>query len=143
MGLATMVCADDTDDAVRIAALRPNIIIVEEPLLIAGGRRDEDSRLQVSAANSAIWGVDPQIRVLHGAGINDASDVYEVIAAGAQGTGSSSAIFNADDPGAMLESMVAAVRKAWDERTQLDGGRSYVGVPRNVQRPVGSTPDIP
>jgi len=37
-----------------------------------------------------------------------------VIAAGAQGTGSSSAIFTANDPKAMLESMIRAVREAWD-----------------------------
>ena len=52
--------------------------------------------------------------MLHGAGISGARDVYEVIAAGAQGTGSSSAIFTADDPLAMLEDMIRSVREAWD-----------------------------
>ncbi len=41
VGLATMVCADDAQDAAAIAGLGPNVIIVEEPLLIAGGRRDD------------------------------------------------------------------------------------------------------
>jgi triosephosphate isomerase (TIM) len=114
VGLATMVCADDVQDAVSIAELSPDVIIVEAPGLIAGGKRDEGSRKAVSAANAAIWRVDPSIRVLHGAGINNARDVYDVTAAGAQGTGSSSAIFTAPDPAAMLEEMISSMRDAWD-----------------------------
>jgi triosephosphate isomerase (TIM) len=113
VGLATMVCADDVEDAVGIARLSPDVIIVESPDLIAGGRR-EDSRGAVAAANEAIRQVDPSIRVLHGAGINGPQDVYEVTAAGAQGAGSSSAIFTAPDPAAMLEAMIKAMRDAWD-----------------------------
>ena len=114
VGLATMVCADDVRDAVSIAELRPNVIIVESPILIAGGRRDGDERQAIAATNQAIWRVDPAIRVLHGAGITGARDVYDVVAAGAQGTGSSSAIFCAADPAAMLEGMIRSVREAWD-----------------------------
>lgn len=114
VGLATMVCADDIPDAVSIAGLGPNAIIVEAPALIAGGRRDDDARRAIAAANEAVWQVNPGIRVLHGAGIAGAQDVYDVVAAGAQGTGSSSAIFAADDPPAVIEAMIRAVREAWD-----------------------------
>ena len=114
VGLATMVCADDIPDAVSIAGLGPNAIIVEAPALIAGGRRDDDARRSIAAANEAVWQVNPGIRVLHGAGIAGAQDVYDVVAAGAQGTGSSSAIFAADDPPAVIEAMIRAVREAWD-----------------------------
>jgi triosephosphate isomerase len=113
VGLATIVCADAVDDAVGIARLSPDVIIVESPDLIAGGRRD-DSRGAIAAANEAIRQVDPSIRVLHGAGINGPQDVYDVTAAGAQGAGSSSAIFTAPDPAAMLEAMIKAMRDAWD-----------------------------
>jgi triosephosphate isomerase len=114
VGLATMVCADDARDAVSIAELGPNVIIVEAPVLIAGGRRDGSGHAAIAAANEAIWRVNPEIRVLHGAGITGPRDVYDVIAAGAQGTGSSSAIFTADDPRAVLGEMIRAVREAWD-----------------------------
>lgn len=114
VGLLSMVCADDARDAAAVAQMAPNVIIVEAPLLIAGGRRDDDGRKTIAAANEAVWGVNPEIRVLHGAGINSARDVYDVIAAGAQGTGSSSAIFTASDPRAMLEAMLRSVREAWD-----------------------------
>jgi triosephosphate isomerase len=114
VGLATMVCADDVRDAVAIADLSPDVIIVEAPELIAGGRRGEGSRAAIATANEAIWRVDPSVRVLHGAGINGPQDVYDVTAAGAQGSGSSSAVFTAPDPAAMLESMVSALRDSWD-----------------------------
>jgi len=113
VGLATMVCADDVRDAVAIARLSPDVIILESPDLIAGGRRD-DSSGAIAAANEAIWQVDPAVRVLHGAGINGPQDVYDVTIAGAQGAGSSSAIFTAPDPAAMLEAMIRSMRAAWD-----------------------------
>jgi triosephosphate isomerase (TIM) len=113
VGLATMVCADDVDHAVAIARLSPDVIIVESPDLIAGGRRD-DGRGAIAATDEAIRQVDPSIRVLHGAGINGPKDVYDATAAGARGAGSSSAIFTAPDPAAMLEAMIKAMRDAWD-----------------------------
>jgi len=116
VGLATMVCADDARDAASIAELEPDVIIVEEPLLIAGGSRDDDGRRAIAEANETIWRVNRRIRVLHGAGITGPRDVYDVIAAGAQGTGSSSAIFTASNPQAMLEDMIRSVREAWDRR---------------------------
>ncbi len=112
--LATMVCADDARQAAELARLGPDVIIVEAPVLIAGGRRGRDSAAGIAAANEAIWRVDPAIRVLHGAGINGPRDVYDAIAAGAQAVGSSSAIFTAEDPIAMLAAMIRAERDAWD-----------------------------
>ncbi len=113
IGLATMVCADDDRDAVAIARLRPDVIIVEAPGGIASGTRRDDYRT-VATTNEAIWSVNPAIRVLHGAGITSAQDVYDVVAAGAQGTGSSSAIVTAPDPRRVLEEMIRSVRLAWD-----------------------------
>ena len=108
-----MVCADDDAQAAAVAALGPDVIIVEAPdAIAAGAQRTEHTA--IAQANSAIWRVNPDIRVLHGAGINCAQDVYDVIAAGAQGTGSSSAIVNAPDPQGMLEEMIKAVREAWN-----------------------------
>ncbi len=114
VALATLVCANDAAQAVEVAALGPTAIIVEEPGLIGAGSGGAAARASVAEVNAAIRAVDPAIRVLHAAGIGDARDVYDVIAAGAQGTGSSSAIFLADDPHAMLAAMVRAVREAWD-----------------------------
>ena len=114
VGLATMVCADNLEEAMAIARLHPNIIIAEAPELIGVGKRGDDDREVIARINQAVWAIDPDIRVLHGAGISSGQDVYEIIAAGAQGTGSTSGIIKAKDPLAMLEEMIRSVRMAWD-----------------------------
>jgi len=62
-----------------------------------------------------VWEVNKNIRVLHGAGIRTAQDVYEVVKCGAQGSGSTSAVVLAKDPAKVLEEMIKAMRKGWDE----------------------------
>ncbi len=115
VGLASMACADNLDDAVTIARMAPNIIIVESPDLIGGGRRAENDREAVARINATIWAINPEIRVLHGAGIASGQDVYNIIAAGSQAAGSTSGIIKAPDPFAMLEEMIRAEREAWDQ----------------------------
>ncbi len=115
VGLATMVCADTIEDAVMIARMQPNIVLVESPALIGAGGRDEFAKKEINRINQSIWDINPEIRVLHGAGIQSGQDVYDVIAAGAQATGSTSGIILAQDPPAMLDEMIHAVRSAWDD----------------------------
>ncbi|MGZ6316328.1 MAG: triose-phosphate isomerase [Anaerolineales bacterium] len=114
VGLATMVCADNREQAIAIAKLQPDIIIAESPELIGVGRRGQNDQQVISKTNQAVWNINPMIRVLHGAGISCGQDVYDIIAAGAQGAGSTSGILKAPDPFAMLEEMISAVRAAWD-----------------------------
>ena len=114
VGLATMVCADNLEQAIAIARMQPNIIIAEAPELIGVGKRGDNDQDVISRLNQAVWSINPQIRVLHGAGISSGQDVYNIIAAGAQGTGSTSGIIKAKDPFAMLEEMIRSVRMAWD-----------------------------
>ena len=60
--------------------------------------------------------VNPDILVLTAAGISNGDDVYRTIIAGADATGSSSGVVKAADRAAMVDEMIAAVRRAWDER---------------------------
>ena len=115
VGLATMVCADTSEDAAVIARMQPNIVLVESPALIGAGGRDEGAKKEIARINQIVWDINPEIRVLHGAGIQSGQDVYDVIAAGAQATGSTSGIILASDPAAMLDEMIHAVRSAWDD----------------------------
>jgi triosephosphate isomerase len=114
IGLATMVCADTLEDAAVIAHMEPNIIIAESPDLIGVGKRDANDQLAIGRINKTVWGINPEIRVLHGAGISCGQDVYDIMAAGAQGTGSTSGIILSNDPFWMLEDLVRSVREAWD-----------------------------
>jgi len=115
VGLATMVCADNLEDAVVIAKMQPNIIIAESPQLIGVGKRGMDDQRVIEEINRAVWNINPEIRMLHGAGISCGRDVYDVVAAGAQGAGSTSGIIKAKDPFAMLEEMIRSAREAWDK----------------------------
>jgi triosephosphate isomerase len=114
VGLVSMVCADDLAEAVTVARMSPNIIILESPDLIGVGKRRENDRELIARGNAAIWEINPEIRVLHGAGISCGQDVYNIISAGAQAAGSTSGIIKARDPFSMLEEMLSSVRAAWD-----------------------------
>lgn len=114
VGLATVACSDDVESAVSIAELAPNVIVVELPELIGAGSAADRGNAAIGDINRAIWRVNPEIRVVHGAGIGCARDVFDVMAAGAQGTGSSSGVCTAPDPEAMLGEMVRATRDGWD-----------------------------
>ena len=60
--------------------------------------------------------IDPDIFVLQGAGISCGEDVYRVIRAGAEATGSSSGVVKAKNRAEMVDEMIGAVRRAWDDR---------------------------
>jgi triosephosphate isomerase len=115
VGLATMVCADNAKEAVEIARMGPNIILVEAPNLIETGKREINDRSKIKRDNQMIREINPNILVLHGGGISGADDVYNIVKCGAQGTGSTSGVILAKDPFKMLEEMISAMRKAWDE----------------------------
>jgi triosephosphate isomerase len=115
LGLLTMVCADNPEQAAAIAGFLPDCIVVESPALIGKGERSGDDNKSIKEINRQIRAIHPDIRLLHSAGIKTAQDVYNVIASGSEGAGSSSAIALAEDPYRMFHDMVEAVRKAWDK----------------------------
>lgn len=116
LGLLTMVCADNPEQAAALAVFSPDIIVVESPGLIGKGERRAEDNAVILEINSRIAAIDSRIRILHAAGIKTAQDVYNVIASGSEGSGSSSAIALAQDPAKMFHDMVEAVRRAWNER---------------------------
>ncbi len=113
VGLATIVCASTLEEAVAIAHFAPNIIVAEPTQLIGTGQTSDEK--YVVETTAAIKKINPEIQVLQGAGISNGKDVYNVIKAGADATGTTSGIMKAADPEAMLEEMICAVRTAWDE----------------------------
>jgi triosephosphate isomerase len=117
--LASMVCAGSLEAVEAVAKLHPNIIIAEAPELIGAGSAPAGSRPEIAAVNRRVWEVDPDIRILHAAGISTGADVYDIVAAGSQGSGSSSGVCLADDPRVMLREMIQAVRQAWDDTHDL------------------------
>jgi triosephosphate isomerase len=114
VGLMTMVCADSMAEASKITALKPTCVVAEPSELIGTGISVGPE--YVAAAFECVKSVDPDVLVLTAAGISNGQDVYNTIIAGADATGSSSGVAKAADRAAMVDEMIAAVRKAWDER---------------------------
>lgn len=122
VGLISIVCADRLDDAIAAARLSPDIIIAEPTELIGTGKR---SNLKyITDTTCAIKKINPDICVLQGAGIHSPKDVYDVIFAGADATGCTSAITTASHPAQMLTEMICAVREAWEARKYLEKGEN-------------------
>ncbi len=113
IGLYSIVCADSIAEATAVAHLNPDIIVCEPSELIGTGQTSDEE--YVRASISAIKSINPQILVLQGAGICNGSDVYNVIRAGAEATGTTSGIMKAENKAAMVEEMISAVRRAWDD----------------------------
>ena len=116
VGLATIVCADSMAEAKMIATLKPNIIVCEPAVLIGTGV--SVGKEYVEAAMHAVKDTDPEIMVLTAAGIHNGEDVYNTIVAGADATGSSSGIAGiktTEGRAAMVDEMISACRKAYDE----------------------------
>lgn len=115
VGLASMVCAGNISEIQDITKMNPNILLAEAPELIGTGKRSPEDMEVIQRINDLVWSINPAIRILHGAGISCGQDVYDVIAAGAQATGSTSGIIKANSPTGMMDEMLRNVREAWDQ----------------------------
>jgi triosephosphate isomerase len=115
VGLASMVCAGSLKEVDTVARMNPNIVLAEAPELIGtSGRRSQFDQDAMRLIDRTVREINPYIHVLHGAGIANEKDVYEIIALGAEATGSTSGIIKADAPFEMLERMIKATRDAWN-----------------------------
>ena len=113
VGLATIVCADTVDELKAIAKMSPNLLVAEPTELIGTGKTSDAN--YVKETIETVRAINPAIMVLQGAGISNGQDVYNTIKLGAQATGSTSGIIKAKDPEAMVDEMLSALRRAWDE----------------------------
>lgn len=114
LGMLTFACADSLAETRAVAQLHPDIINPEPAERIGSGQPSDLDYARQSV--QAVKSVYPDILVEQAAGVCTAQHVYDFIFAGAEATGAASGIFLAKDPHAMIEQMVAAVRRAWDDR---------------------------
>jgi triosephosphate isomerase len=114
LGLITVVCTGTIEQAKAIACLNPDVIVAEPAAQIGTGVTSDMA--WVKASIEAVKSVNPKILVLQGAGISSGKDVYQVINAGAEATGTSSGVIKAQDRTAMVDEMIHAVRQGWDDK---------------------------
>ncbi len=117
LDLMTIVCASSISETSAVAELHPDLIVSEPLELIGSGNAVGDGF--VEAAMKAVRSVDQNIGVLVGGGVSSGEDAYKIIKAGADATGSSSAIALSGNPKKIIDEMLAGVRQAWDERIQV------------------------
>lgn len=110
LDLLTIVCADSLKEAKALATLNPDIILCEPTELIGTGETSDASYIKVT--NRTVKKVSKTTLVMQGAGISTAEDVYRTISLGADGTGGTSGIVEAENPAQMLAEMVEAAFNA-------------------------------
>lgn len=117
LDLLTFVCADTIDEARALAHLGPDILNPEPSELIGSGTASDME--YVGEVIRAVKEIDPNILVEQAAGITTAKQIYDFILAGSEGAGSASGILNSEDPIALLDEMIAAVKEAKRQLEQV------------------------
>ena len=103
-------CAADVDEAHQLAELGPTFIALEPPELIGGdiSVTTADPAI-VSDTVNAVRAINPQVRVLCGAGVKDGKDVKTAVELGAHGVLLASGVAKASDVDAVLADLVAGL----------------------------------
>ena len=103
-------CAADVNEAHHLAELGPTFIAVEPPELIGGeiSVTTADPAI-VSDTVNAVRKINPDVRVLCGAGVKDGQDVKTAVELGAHGVLLASGVTKAADVDAVLADLVAGL----------------------------------
>ena len=133
LGLQTVVCAGTQEDAVRFAALGPTVVLFEPPELIGtGGIGPRD---WVGPSTEAVHRAGDGVLAMHAGGVSSPEVAEALMAAGADGTGSTSGVLNATDPGSAVHTFIAATRSGWDRRTADRSRPATSAPPTNKETP--------
>ncbi len=107
-GFPICACAADVEEARALAKLGPTFIAVEPPELIGGdiSVTTADPAI-VSDTVAAVKEVNPEVRVLCGAGVKNGQDVATAISLGAEGVLLASGVTKANDVQLVLNDLVS------------------------------------
>jgi triosephosphate isomerase len=113
VGLATVVCAATREAAVGAAHLGADVVLFEPPELI--GTRTPSARDWIPASTEDIHRARHGVLAMHAGGIATPDIAYAVMAAGADGTGSTSGVLDASRPDRAAHDFIASTRAGWDQ----------------------------
>lgn len=106
LGIVSVCCAATPERAKKIAAFSPDFIAIEPPELIGGDVSVSTAKPEIiSDTVKAVKDVNPDVKVLCGAGVNQKSDVVKAIELGAHGVLVASAIVKSDNPGKVIQEL--------------------------------------
>ncbi len=108
--LSTIVCTNNTAVSRAAAALWPEMIAIEPPELIGSGIPVSKAHPEiVEEAVSAVKNINPNVKVLTGAGISTGDDVKAAINLGTEGVLLASGVVKAPDPKKALLDLVSGI----------------------------------
>ena len=112
LGLASVVCSNNSAVSAAAAALQPNMIAVEPPELIGTGIPVSKAAPEVvSGTVKLVKQASPTVVVLCGAGITTGEDVVAALRLGTEGVLVASGIVRAKDPYRVLLQFAEAIAK--------------------------------
>ncbi len=111
IGLTSCACAETTDEAVEIAAFKPEFLAIEPPELIGTGRAVSKARPELLTETAeALSAASYEGSLLCGAGIVSGDDVAAAIELGTHGILVASSVVKAQDWPAKLRELGTAMR---------------------------------
>lgn len=110
LGLCVIVCADNVESAKQLAVFAPDYIAVEPPELIGGdiSVTTADPDIVKNTVNE-VHSVNPNIKVLCGAGVKNGKDVATALELGADGVLLASGVVKSSDPRATLRDLISGL----------------------------------
>jgi triosephosphate isomerase len=110
--LVTVVCADTVETVKKIALLGPDAIAIEPPELIGSGISVSTAQPEiVSGSVAAVKSINPNVKVLCGAGITNGDDACAALELGAKGILVASGVVKAKDPYKALLELARAMQR--------------------------------
>ncbi len=109
-GLTTIVCTNNIAVTSAAAALSPDFVAIEPPELIGSGipvSKADPEIVRESVA--AVKKIDPEVKILCGAGISKGEDVVAALELGTAGVLLASGVIKAKDPMAALLDLVRKI----------------------------------
>jgi triosephosphate isomerase (TIM) len=120
-GLSTIVCAGTEPEVEAFASLEPSAILFEPPSLIGTAAAGE--RAWIGPVDQVVRRISPQVLMMHAGGVATPAVAHRIMRAGADGTGSTSGVLDAEDPVVAARDFIAATRAGWDaarDRGRID-----------------------
>lgn len=110
-GLVSVVCANNPSISAAVATLGPDMVAIEPPELIGTGIPVSKAQPQIITGTvSLVRKVNPDVRILCGAGISRGEDVAAALKLGTQGVLVASGIVKAEHPYAILREFADAAK---------------------------------
>ncbi|AEC51388.1 triosephosphate isomerase [Pyrococcus sp. NA2] len=110
VGLMTMVCSNNPMVSAAVAALNPDYVAVEPPELIGTGIPVSKAKPEVITGTvELVKKVNPDVKVLCGAGISTGEDVRKALELGTVGVLLASGVTKAKDPEKAIRDLVSGI----------------------------------